>query len=152
MAPSIMPLDMLKLRRPLKRIMVPVQVAQPLVHRGVSRANIPDIALEVLHVDGVESHNRHVQSDISLCEVLAEPVRAVLLLREVLLAAIKSLEEGSDVALVGFGGSSEAGLVDAVVDEVVDPGVGFVDLAGEILGVEDDGAVLFIDQVVKLSS
>lgn len=147
-----MPLDMLKLRRPLERIMVPVQVAQPLVHRGVSRANVPDIALEVLHVDGVESHNRHVQSHISLGELLAEPVRAVLLLGQVLLAAVEGLEERGDVALVGFGGGGEAGLIDAVVDEVVDPGVGFVDLSGKVLGVEDDGAVFLINQVVKLSS
>ena len=45
-----------------------------------------------------------------------------------LLSAVESLEEGDDIALVGIGLGGEAGLVDAVVDEVVDPFVVLLDL------------------------
>jgi hypothetical protein len=48
------------------------------------------------------------------------------LFAKVLLSTVERFKEGDDVALVGFGGSCEAGLVDAVVDEVVVPGVGFI--------------------------
>lgn len=67
-----------------------------------------------------------------------------------LLSAVESLEEGDDIALVGIGLGGEAGLVDAVVDEVVDPFVVLLDLGAEVLGVKVDLAVLLLNQVVKL--
>lgn len=55
MAASVVPLDVLKLRRLGKRRLVPVQVAHPLVNGRVARANVANVALEVLHVDGIET-------------------------------------------------------------------------------------------------
>lgn len=128
MAPRVMPLDMLKLRGILERRLIPVQVAHPLMHGGISRADIANIALEVLDVDGVEANERDVQSDVGLGDVLAKVVRSVLLFAQVLLSAVEGFKEGDNVVLVGFGRSCEAGLVYAVVDEVVVPSVGFLDL------------------------
>lgn len=68
-----------------------------------------------------------------------------------LLGAIEGFEEGGDVALVGVGLGGEAGFVDAVVDEVVDPGVVFFDLGTEVFRVEVDFAVLLLDEVVELA-
>lgn len=150
MAPRVMPLDVLKLRRVLERIVRPVQMAHPPVQSRVPGANIANVALEMLDVDGVEPDERHVQPDICLGELLAKVVWPAGLGRDVLLCAVEGFKEGVDVALVGVGCGGEAGLVDAVVDEVVGPGVGLVDLAAERFGVELDGAVLVIEEAVKL--
>lgn len=77
MTPRIMPFDVIKLRRLLKRRVVPVQVTHPLVQSRVAAANVANVALEVLHVHRVEARQRHVQPDVRLGERLAEEVRAV---------------------------------------------------------------------------
>lgn len=151
MAPCIMPLDVIKLRRLLKRRMVPVQVTQPLVQARVAAANVANVALEVLHVHRVEARQRHVQPDVRLGEGLAEEVRAVGLRGEVLLCAVEGLEDADDALLVGLAGGGEAGLVDAVVDAVVCPRVGLFDLALQALWVKGNSAVFLLNQVVKLA-
>ncbi len=55
---------MLKLCRVFERRHVPVQVPQPFVQRRIPRANIANIALEVLHVYRIESSNSRVQTHI----------------------------------------------------------------------------------------
>ena len=67
------------------------------------------------------------------------------------LGTIQRLEERDDVALVRLLGGGEAGLVHAVVDLVVLPLVGLVDLLAKSLGVELNAAVLFVDDVVELA-
>lgn len=128
MTPRVMPLDVLKLRGILERRLVPVQVTHPLMHGRISRANIANVALEVLDVNGVEANQRDIQPNVRLGDVLAKVVRSVLLFAKVLLSTVERFKKGDDVALVGFGGGCEAGLVDAVVDEVIMPSVGFFDL------------------------
>lgn len=128
-APRVMPLDVIKLRRLLKRGMVPVQVAHPLVQARVAAADVANVALEVLHVHRVEARQRHVQPHVSLGDVLAEEVGALGLRGEVLLCAVEGLEDAGDALFVGFAGGGKACLVDAVVDVVVSPRVGLVDLA-----------------------
>lgn len=150
MTPRIMPLDVIKLRRLLKRRVVPVQVAHPLVQARVAAANVANVALEVLHVHRVEARQRHVQPNIRLGEGLAEEVRAVGLRGEVLFCAVEGLEDAQDALFVGLAGSGEAGLVDAVVDAVVCPCVGLFDLALQALWVKGDSAVFLLNQVVKL--
>jgi hypothetical protein len=60
----IMLLDMFELGRVLERRYIPVQMAHPLMQRRVPRANIADVALEVLHVYGVEADDRCEQSNV----------------------------------------------------------------------------------------
>lgn len=67
-----------------------------------------------------------------------------------LLRAIESLEESVNGLLIGFGSGCEARLVHAIVDEVIRPRIGLVNLGAQVCRVERDGAVLFIHEVVKL--
>jgi len=59
MALGVMVLDVQEIRRIFKRRDSPVQIPHPLVNRGISRADILDIALEMLDVYGVKSDYRH---------------------------------------------------------------------------------------------
>lgn len=129
MTPCIMPLDVIKLRRILECRVVPVQIPHPLVQARVAAANVANVALEVLHVHRVEARQRHVQPDVRLGEGLAEEVGTVGLRCEVLLCAVEGLKDAQNALFVGLAGGGEAGLVDAVVDVVVCPCVGFFDLA-----------------------
>jgi len=70
----------------------------------VSAANIADVALEVLHIDGVEADDCCEKTDILLCEAVAEVVRTAGL-GEVLFRTIQGLEELGDSLLVGFLGT-----------------------------------------------
>lgn len=146
---GIVLLDMLKLRRILERRAIPVQLSHPLMNRRISRSNIPDITLEVLNIHGIESNDRRVQSDVNLCDLVAEVVwtrRA----REVLFHFIEGFEELRDCFLVGVLCRSEAGLVNTVVDVVVRPLVDFVNLALEILRQQIHVLVLVCHQLIKL--
>lgn len=59
-APRVIPLDVVKLRRLLERRHRPVQISHPPVQRWVARPDVADVALEVLHVHGVEADQRYV--------------------------------------------------------------------------------------------
>lgn len=173
--------------------LVPVQVAHPLVDRGIAGADVADVALEVLDVDRLRASVRfcfwqvgvvarrtltsnrmmvtnlftwilsalptskdtnsktNSQPNIYFGNGLPKPVRPLTgRLLEMGLGAVQRLEQRDDVALVRLLGRGEAGLVHAVVDLVVLPLVGLVDLLAKSLGVELDAAVLFVDDVVEL--
>lgn len=68
-----------------------------------------------------------------------------------LLGAVQRLKERHHVALVRLARRGKARLVHAVVDEVVRPLVRLLDLLLQVLGVQLDGPVLLIQEVVKLS-
>lgn len=56
--------DVLKIRRLLESRVLPIQMPEPLVKMGVPRANVPDVALEVLDVDGVEADDGCEEADV----------------------------------------------------------------------------------------
>jgi hypothetical protein len=145
---GIVALDMLKQRRLAKRRHIPVQVPHPLVDRGITTADITDVALEVLDIDGIEANDGRVQPDIALGDIFA-PVERVGVLGEVLFDAIERFEERQHIAFVGFLLGREAGLVDAVVDVVVGPFVGCFDLGLEVFGEQVDVFVLLVYEVVE---
>ena len=91
MALSVMVLDMRKLRRILKSRDIPVQMSEPLMNVRVSRANIPDIRLEVLYIHHIEPHNRGEQPHICLCDILPVIVWTFRL-TQVFLYSIQTLE------------------------------------------------------------
>lgn len=74
--PGIMPLDVLKLRRVAEGGRIPVQLPEPGVQRRVSRPDVAQIALEVLHVHGVEARDGRVQPDVRLRDFLAKVIWA----------------------------------------------------------------------------
>lgn len=145
-------LDVRKLGRVLERRVVPVEVPQPLVDVRVAGADVANVALEVLHVDGVEADDGREESDVGLGDRVAKVVLAAFLvaLRKVGFGAVERGEERRDVALVRFLRGGEAGFVDAVVDVVVGPGVCFFNLGLELCREEVYVLVLVLDQVVKL--
>lgn len=152
MALCIVLLDVLKLRRILESRHIPVEVPQPFVQRRVPRADIADVALEMLHIDRVEADDGSVESHIRLRDVLAEIVGCGVL-RQVSLCPVQRRKEGSDRLLVGILGPTnsvsmchhhragklaillcESGLVDSVVNVVVSPLIRFFYLILEIFG------------------
>lgn len=101
MTPGVMPLDMLKLRRAPKRTLVPIQLPHPLVQRRVPGPNVANVALEMLHVHGVEADDGGVETDVCFGDVFAVVVRA----RgrgEVTFGAVEGSEEFGDRCFVGF--------------------------------------------------
>lgn len=146
--------DVLELRRLAKRGHVPVQRAQPAVDGRVPRADVAHVALEVLHVHGVEAHDGRVQPDVGLGDGRAEVERRRVVLGslfrgQVGLDPVQGREERRDGSLVGFLRRGEAGLVDPVVDVVVGPVVGGFDLGAEVRREEVDLSVLFWEEVVE---
>ena len=104
MTPSVMSLDMFKLRRLPKRRDIPVQVPQPLMQRRVSASDIPDIALEMLDVYWIEADDGRVEADVCFGYRGAEVVGCGVLC-EVRFDAVEGGEEGLDGFFVGFLGS-----------------------------------------------
>lgn len=144
---------MLELGRLAKRGHGPVQIPQPFVQIRIPGPDILDVALEMLHVHGVEAHDGRVQPYIGLGDLVAE-VEGARGFCEVCLGAIEAREQFAHVVLVCLLGGGEARLVHAVVDVVVRPGVCLVDFVAEPLRVQVDVAVgrleLFGQQVVEL--
>ena len=140
-----MALNMFEIRRLAKRGNVPVEVAQPLVQGWVTRADVADVGLEVLDVDGVEADDGGVEADVGFCDGLAVVVLGArgVLAAEVGFGAVEGGEERVEGLLVGGLRGGEAGLVDAVVDVVVGPVVGGFDVLLQILGEEVDFGVFF---------
>lgn len=87
----IMLLNVLKLRRVVEGRNVPVELTHPFMQCWITRADLPEIALEVLVVDGVEADNGCVEADISFGDVAAKIVRRSTL-GDVGFGAIKRLE------------------------------------------------------------
>lgn len=125
-----MALDMGEFCRRSKRFMVPVQVAKPsklsqysvaltsydiLVQCRVATANVPYIALEVLHIDWVEADDSSVKSHISFCETITI-IKWCSILGEMLLGTVQRLEESCYILFVCLLGA-ENGQYDLVVGE-----------------------------------
>ena len=103
----IMLLDMLKLGRAPERLDIPIQIPQPLVQRRVPGANVPDVALEMLHVHGVEADDGRVQADVGFGDGRTE-VKGVGVLGEMGFRAVEGFEECFDGSLVRFLGTGSA--------------------------------------------
>ncbi len=76
MALRVVILDMRDLGRRIEGISLPIQMTNPLMDGRVPRSDIAEIALEMLHVDGIESDDGGEQSNVGFGDVLAEIVRS----------------------------------------------------------------------------
>ena len=74
MALRIVFLNMFELRCVPKRRHIPIQMAQPFMQRGVSGADVADVAFEMLHVHGVEADDGCVETDVGFGDGGAEVV------------------------------------------------------------------------------
>ena len=94
-------LDMLKLRRLLERRYVPVQLPEPLMQCRITRSDIADVALEVLHVDRVEANDGSVEANVCFGDVGTKIVRRSVL-SKVSFGAVKRGEKGLDRFFISF--------------------------------------------------
>ncbi len=114
----------------------------------ITRADVADVAAEVLHVNGIEAHDRDVQPHVGFGELGAEVVGAGGG-GEVVFNAVEGSEEVGDVDFVDGLFADDADFVDAVVDVVVGPFVSFFDLGTQGLGEEVEGGVVLREEVVE---
>jgi hypothetical protein len=64
----VMVFDVLEFRRVLERRHVPVQMPHPIVEVWIASANVANVALEVLYVDGIEAHDGGVETDVGFSD------------------------------------------------------------------------------------
>ena len=105
-------LDVFKLRRLLERRYIPVQLPQPLMQRRITRSDIADVALEMLHIDGVEANDGSIEANVRFGDVGTEIVgSSVSCSSKVSLSAVKGGEKGFDALFISFLGSGDGELV-----------------------------------------
>lgn len=102
--------DMLKLRRVFERRYVPVQLPQPLMQRRVARSDITDVALEMLHIDGVEANDGGIEANIGFRDIGTEIVRSSVF-SKVSFRAVERGEKGLDGFFICFLRSRDGKLV-----------------------------------------
>ena len=142
---------MLKHRRAAESLVFPVKRPHPPMKRRVARANVLEVAPELLHVRDVESDDRDVKTHVRFRKLAAKVERpAGGGSGELLFRAIECGEELDDGFFVGFLGRGEAAFVDAVVDVVVRPFVGRFDLGLQLGREEIEFGILFRKHVVEL--
>ena len=129
-APRVVILDVRHDGRLVESRHVPVQIPHPPVQVWVSASNVPDVALEMLDVDRVEPDERHIKPNVCFGDLVPK-VKGSTGYGEVGLGSVERLEESPNVAHIGFLRGGKAGLVYAVVDFVVCPGVDLVDVGQE---------------------
>lgn len=137
-----MSLNMREFCRLAKRRDIPIQIPQPLMQMRITAPDVPDIGLEMLHVDSIEANYGREEPYIRFGDVLSE-IKGPFGGCEVFLGAIKGGEELHDGFGVCFFGGGEAGSVDTVIDVWVDPLVRGFDLSLQICRKEDYVPVLF---------
>ena len=129
-------LDVRKVRRLLEPLVLPVQELEVAIQDRVIMPYRAEIALEMLHVDGVEADQRGVQLEIDLGEMLAEQERLRGVGGEGVRGLLQGAEDDLDVGVVRLLVAGEAGLVHAQVQLWHEPGVDRVDLGAEGFRVE----------------
>lgn len=97
----VMIFDMLKLRRVFERRDVPVQLPQPFMQRRITRPDITNVALEMLHIDGVEANDGSVKANVCLGDVSTKVVRSGVL-GKVGFGTVKGGEKGLDGFFICF--------------------------------------------------
>ena len=148
MTPSIVLLDMFKLRRTLESFFIPIQFPQPPMQRRVAGPNIPYITLKLLDVYRIETHYSYIQSHICFCDLLTIVVRAGGS-SEVVFGAIQRFEKVVDGRLISFLFRGNAAFVDAIVDVAVSPFVCLLDLGPQVLWQKIDGCVLLGEKIIE---
>ena len=93
--------DMLKLGRLAESRYIPIQSSKPFVKCRISTADVANVALEVLNVDGVEANDSGVESDVGFGDVSAVIERRCVG-SKMGFGTVESSEEGMDGFFVGF--------------------------------------------------
>ena len=67
----------------------------------ISMSNILDITLEVLHIDGVETNNSWIETNVNLCKLFAKEIWSVRVF-EYFLDAVEGAEKPFHMTLIYF--------------------------------------------------
>lgn len=121
------------------------------MHIRIPGPYIPNVRLEMLDIDDVESDDCGVESYVCFCDFFAE-IEGAFSLGEMLLYSIERGEECDDGFFVCFLGSSKAGFVNAIVDVVIGPVISSLDLGLQVGGEEIQILVLGFEKVIKLQN
>jgi hypothetical protein len=147
----VMVLDVLKFCRVLERRHVPVQMPHPLVEVWIASADVANVALEVLYVDGIEAHDGGVETDVSFSDGGRRKEVRSRRLGEARFEAIDGLEELSNSFCVCFLGSDSSRsvvfmsivmadirckprFVYSIVHVIVHPLIHFLNILSQLLG------------------
>lgn len=149
---SVVELDVLELSSFVESRNIPIELSDPAVNGREARADITQIALKVLHIDRVETNDSGEQSNISFGDLITEEIglRGSLLLDKVSLNLVERGEEGGDGLFVGFLRGCKAGLVHAVVDVIIDPFIGGIDLGLQGLREQVHLLELLWEEIIEL--
>ena len=77
---------------------------------GITRSDITDVALEMLHIDRIEANNCGIEANVCFCNVGTKVVWSSVF-SEVSFGAVKGGEQGTDGLLVSFLRSSDGKLL-----------------------------------------
>lgn len=134
----------------------------------IPRSDIPDVALEMLHIHGVEADDGRIEAHVRFGDMGTEVVWRSMF-SKVGFSSIERGEEGFDRFSVGFlcpvagfsilvessQGNDEGSLrgeprlVDTIVDVIVRPIIRSFDFFPQILGKQVDFLIFFWNDVVK---
>lgn len=117
MALGVMILDMFKLGRFAKGRHIPIQVPHPVVQRRVARADIADVAFEMLDVDGIEADDGRVETDVGFGDLRSEVVRFGVR-GEMFFCPVEGGEEGLHGFFIGVLGAGYCGQIKGVPGEM----------------------------------
>lgn len=127
-------LDMVEVGGFSKARNLPVQQPHPIVNVGVIMSDHLQIALEMLVVHRIKSDDGSVKSDISFGKMVTKQelvFRGRFIFSKQLFNLVKVGEHIGDFLIVNFLFGGESGLVDPIVDIVINPAVDFVDFLSQ---------------------
>ena len=93
--------DMFKLSRLVECRHVPVKFSHPLMQRRITRPDITNITLEMLHIDRVEANDGSVEANVRFGYVGTKVVGSGVF-SKVSFGAVERGEKGFDGFLIGF--------------------------------------------------
>ena len=77
---------------------------------GITRSDITDVALEMLHIDWIEANNGGIEANVCFRNI-GPKVIWTSMLSEMSFGTVKGIEQGADGLLVSFLRSSDGQLV-----------------------------------------
>ena len=107
------------------------------------------IAHEDIVVSNIEPNQRRIQPDISFSDVVPKQVRRMTRLTKVRLQPIQGLKQRYQIVFVRRLRGRKAGLVDPIIDRMINPIIHRIDLAAQSLGVEAPARLRALTQVLR---
>jgi len=145
--PEIVSLYVIKVRGVLESRVLPVKLFHPPVDIRISVADIADITFEVSDVDWIEANDSDPEPNISFGQLITDEEFLAL---EYPLDLVQGLEHRMHGSLICLGAVCETGLVNSIVDGVVNPIIGGVDFLAKFLWIDVDIGLVGRNEIVEL--